>query len=51
MGSERDASGSGDILRSTILNYGHVTAACFTRDGRRLLSAIGDGQIRVISIN
>lgn len=36
-----------EVLRSTVLSYGHVTAACFTEDGHRLLSAIGDGQIRV----
>lgn len=35
------------VLRSTILNYDHVTAACFTQDGHRLLSAVDDGQIRV----
>lgn len=39
--------GQNQILRSTVLNYGQVTAACFTGDGQRLLSAIGDNQIRV----
>ena len=41
---------TGQKLRSTVLNYGHVTAACFAPDGQRLLSAIGDGQIRVLTL-
>lgn len=39
------------VLRSTILNYGHVTAACFTQDGQRLLSAVDDGQIRMWDVD
>ena len=46
IGSDREDS-KNQVLRSTVLNYGHVTAACFTEDGHRLLSAVGDGQIRV----
>lgn len=36
-----------DVLQSTILSYDQVTAACFTHNGQRLLSAADDGQIRV----
>jgi len=39
------------ILRSTVLNYGQVTAACFAGDGQRLLSAIGDNQIRMWDVD
>lgn len=46
-GSQPRGMSRNEILRSTVLSYGHVTAACFTEDGHRLLSAIGDGQIRV----